>query len=89
MLHSPHGASLAGLPVATREIPAYKRFGKVLPDDIRPLEKIVAERAKRQAERKDAKRAALATPNPPIDGAPEPPEPEIEPEPELKTDWEF
>ena len=84
----------APLPVFIEDLYA-KRFGKPLPDDIRPLEKIVAERAKRQAERKDAKRAALAVPNPPVDSAPEPPEseigpaPEPEPEPELKIDWEF
>lgn len=40
-----------------------KRFGKERPDDVRPLEEILADRERKQAERKAARRQAQAGPD--------------------------
>jgi hypothetical protein len=65
----------APLPVFIEDL-YLKRFGKVRPDDIRPLEQIVAERSKREAKRKAAKRSAREASNPPAEAPPEPPAPQ-------------
>ncbi len=49
-----------------------KRFGKERPDDVRPLEEILADRKQRKAERKEQKRHESEPPPTPADNLTDP-----------------